>query len=120
LRTSTEHQLGFVLAALPPDAAAVVLMPPVHYSMLPTPGSKQAAFIDACKSALADTVAGRTRGGFLDLRVDDAAAHDTGHFLDRVHYRGPLVTRVEDRIIALLRSGNAQANRGTAAMTGTP
>jgi hypothetical protein len=114
------EQLRAVLAALPPDAAAVVLMPPVHYSMLPTPGSRQAALIDACKSALANAVAGRPHGGFLDLRVDDAAAHDTEHFLDRVHFRGPLVTRVEDRIIALLRSGNTQADRGPAALTRTP
>ena len=112
-------QLHSVLAALPADAAAVVLMPPVHYSMLPTPGSPQAVLIDACKSALANAVAGRSRGGFLDLRVDDAEAHDTEHFFDRVHYRGPLVTWVEDRISALLRGGEARADRAAAALTGT-
>jgi hypothetical protein len=92
----------------------VVAVPPVYFAYLSPPGSKEAATIEACKSALANVIAGRGLGTFLDFRVDMPDVHDTGDFVDFVHYREKLQRVIEDHIISALRTNepsNAQASR---------
>jgi len=98
-------RLRAFLAEIPSDIAVVLAMPPIYVSGLPTPGSELAQAIAACKQAMAETVAGRPRSGFLDFRVDTPAVRDPANFADSVHYRWALAHDMEDRIIAVLRGG---------------
>ncbi len=88
---------------LRPETAVILVMPPVYRSYLPEPGSLAAARMARCKRALAETGAGRPRGGFVDFRTDSADARDQGNFFDGLHYRNNLARGIEDRIIATLR-----------------
>jgi hypothetical protein len=88
---------------MPTDAAVVLVMPPVYYTMIPEPGSLVAERLDHCKAALARSVAGRARSGFLDFRTDTPDTRDPANFGDGVHYRKKLARREEDGIISLLR-----------------
>ena len=97
-------QLRTFLATLPQSVHVVVVMPPVYFTSLPPPGSKQAALIDACKAALAKAVPDRPHSGFLDFRVDTESTHDVTDFADMMHYREKLARRMEAAIISLLRS----------------
>ena len=97
-------QVRTFLVTLPQSVHVVVVMPPVYFTLLPPPGSAQAALIDACKAALAHAVPDRPHSGFLDFRVDDESTHDVTDFADMMHYREKLAHRMEAAIIALLRS----------------
>ncbi len=98
-------RLSEFLAGLPHSVRVVVAMPPVYYTALSRPGSKQAALMDACKAALAKAVPQRPGSGFLDFRVDDELAHDVTEFSDQIHYKDKHSHQMEAKIIALLRSG---------------
>jgi hypothetical protein len=107
-------RLRALVAGLPQSVRVVVAVPPVYFAYLSPPGSKEAATVEACKSALANVIAGRRLGAFLDFRVDMPDVHDIGDFVDFVHYREKLQRVIEDRIIAALRTNepsNAQASR---------
>src|SRR5262249_9860301 len=107
-------RLHTLVAGLTQSVRVVVVVPPVYAAYLSPPGSTEAATIDACKAALANVIAGRRLGAFLDFRVDMPEAHDISDFVDFVHYREKLQRVVEDRIIAALRTNehsNAQASR---------
>jgi hypothetical protein len=107
-------RLHALVAGLTQSVRVVVVVPPVYVAYLSPPGSKEATTIDACKAALANVIAGRRLGAFLDFRVDMPEAHDISDFVDFVHYREKLQRVVEDRIIAALRTNehsNAQASR---------
>jgi hypothetical protein len=107
-------RLRALVAGLPQSVRVVVAVPPVYFAYLSPPGSKEAATIEACKSALANVIAGRRLGAFLDFRVDMPDVHDIGDFVDFVHYREKLQRVIEDRIVGALRTNepsNAQASR---------
>ena len=104
-------QLDAVLAELPPQAGFVMVMPPVHQTVLPRPGTQTAADLPACKEALARRVAGRARSGFLDYLVDGPISRDPENFMDQQHYRMNIARLIEARIAALLDAG-AQAGIG--------
>jgi hypothetical protein len=107
-------RLHALIAGLPQSVRVVVVVPPVYFAYLSPVGSKEAATIDACKAALANVLADRRLGTFLDFRVDMPEVHDISDFVDFVHYREKLQRVVEDRIIAALRMpehSNAQASR---------
>ena len=97
-------ELRHMIARLPPDAAVVLVMPPVYHTLLPAPGSREAARVARCKAALAEAVAGRPRSGLLDFRIDAPEVHEAKNFVDRVHYRTKIAGEIEDRIIATLRA----------------
>jgi hypothetical protein len=103
-------RLHAFLATVPQRVRVLLVMPPVHFSALPQPGSKQAAVIEACKAALKQAVGDRPHGGFLDFRVDIAGTHDATDFVDLVHYRHKLAHQVEDAIAARLRSNEIAAD----------
>ena len=97
-------QLRTFVSMLPQNVDVVVVMPPVYLTLLPPPGSAQAALLDACKATLAKAVPDRPHSGFLDFRVDDASTHDITDFADKIHYREKSARRMEAAIISLLRS----------------
>ncbi len=99
------ERLHDFLGTLPAGARVVLAMPPVYYTSLPPPGSREEAAINACKAALAASVPHRPGSGFLDFRVDTEATRDAGDFADKIHYREKLARFMEGKIIALLRSG---------------
>src|SRR5262249_25747342 len=99
------------LAGVPQSVRVLLVMPPVYYTALPQPGSRQAGVIDACKAALRHVVADRPRGGFLDFRRDVEGTHDATDFVHLVHYREKLAHRVEAAIIERLRSGDVASSR---------
>jgi hypothetical protein len=101
------ERLRTLVAGLPLDVRVVVVVPPAYVSLLPEPGTRWANVLPACKAALASTVAGRPRSGFLDFRVDNAETRDPGSFFDQEHYREPVAHEIEDSIIALMRSGDS-------------
>jgi hypothetical protein len=98
-------RLRAFLGTVPQSVRVLVVVPPIYYTVLPRPGSRQAGVIDTCKAALRRTVADRPRGAFLDFRVDLAGTHDPTDFVDLVHYREKLAHQVEDGIIVQLHSG---------------
>jgi hypothetical protein len=93
-----------VVDALPPGAEMIIIIPPVYYTLLPKPGTPDAYRIDWCKERLAAVIGSRSRGGFIDFRVNSPEAHQDALFGDRVHYRKPLAQAEESRIIAVLRN----------------
>jgi hypothetical protein len=115
-------RLRAFLAGLPQSVRVVLVMPPVYFTLLAEPGSKQAADLDACKAALTNAVPDRQGSGFLDFRLDTEAAHDAVRFADALHSGHGLTRQMEDAIIALLRSDQVGLNpsRGDAAWTTPP
>jgi len=110
-------ELRTFLSALPEGVRVVLAMPPVYYTSLAPPGSKQAALMDACKAALAKVVSTRPGSGFLDFRVDTAATRDATDFADKVHYREKLARYMEGRISALLRSDRTDVDQAAGDMS---
>jgi hypothetical protein len=94
-------QFAELLASVPPDVAVVVVMPPVHQSLLPGPGTRHAAELAACKDRLTRVAATR-RGGFLDFLVDSPLSRDRANFFDLHHMRENVARAMEPRIAAAL------------------
>lgn len=95
---------------LPQSTGFVIVMPPVYYKFLPASGSKEAAGLEACKSALASAVAGRPHSGFLDFRVDSPASRNVANWIDNVHYRVGVAPPIEEAIVSALGNGAATAS----------
>jgi len=98
------EQLAAMLSNLPADVPVIFVMPPVYYSSLPRPGTAAAADLSSCKFALAQIVAQRKRGDFLDMQVDTALARDPKNFMDATHYRANVAVMIENRIAAALKA----------------
>jgi hypothetical protein len=92
---------------LPADASVVVLMPPIFYTIIPQPGSADAAERDACKAAFKRIVAGRPHSNFIDYRIDNALTRDPLNFVDVIHYRTKIARKVQEGIAASIRLGEA-------------
>jgi hypothetical protein len=103
------ERLDAFLTTLSPNVQVVLVMPPVYFTNLPQPGTMDAIRIDACKAALAQAVATRPHGGFIDFRVDNELAHDATEFIDPIHYRHRFAHQIEAKIISLLRSSRSVA-----------
>jgi hypothetical protein len=80
----------------------ILVMPPVHHSLLPPSGSLAAARLDRCKRALVQTVAGRPRSGFVDFRRDTPETRDQENFFDVIHYRNNIAREIEERVTTML------------------
>jgi hypothetical protein len=91
------------IAALPPQASVVIVVPPIYAPMLAPPNSVEAAVVTACKSMLQGSVAVGRRGGLLDFRLDNAITREPGNFVDGGHYRNEVAREIEKRIVAALR-----------------
>ncbi len=94
---------------LPADAAVVLMVPPTFYTIVPSPGSREAAEQAACDAALQTIVAGRANGRFIDYRVDNALTRDPQNFVDLIHYRLLIARKIQEGIAASIRQGAAAA-----------
>ncbi len=102
-------ELDRLLAELPPRTRFVIVMPPVHVSTLPRPGTQIAADLPACKAALKRVLADRP-GGFLDFLVDGPISRAPENFMDPVHYRLNIARIIEGRIGLLLRAKTGRSD----------
>jgi hypothetical protein len=91
------------LKNLPPDVPFVVVLPPAYRTALPAPGSVGAARLARCKQALADLVASRPRGAFLDFFVDGPVARDADNFFDHIHYTEGVARMIEAGIAQAIK-----------------
>ena len=89
------------------DAAIVLLMPPTFYTIVPPPGSRDAAEYEACKAAFRPIVAGRPHSNFIDYRVDNTLTRNPLNFLDLIHYRAIIASKMQQGIAASIRFGDA-------------
>jgi hypothetical protein len=91
------------LKDLPPDVPFVVLLPPAYQTALPAPGSVGAMRLARCKQALAELVASRPRGAFLDFFLDGPVARDANNFFDHIHYGEAVARMIEDGIAGAVK-----------------
>jgi hypothetical protein len=106
--------LDKVLADLPAETPVIVVMPPQFYTLLPAPGSRNAAELATCKAALASRVRARSHGGFLDYLTDTPTAHNPENFMDAEHYRANVARAIEGDIAAVLAGDSPQHVRAVA------
>jgi hypothetical protein len=92
---------------LPADVSIVLLMPPIFYTIIPEPGTREAAEGAACKTAFRRIVAGRPHSNFIDYRIDNALTRDPLNFVDPIHYRTKIASKVQEGIVASIRLGEA-------------
>ena len=93
-------ELSRLLQSLSPQAVVLLVMPPIHHTVLPEPGSAEAARLERCKEALRGLVAGRARTEIIDyLHAGEIADRDE-NFWDSVHYRTPVARRIEADVTA--------------------
>jgi hypothetical protein len=100
-------RLDGVIRKLPDDVGVVVLVPPTIAFTVAQPGTPQAADREACNAALKRIVAGRPHSNFINYRVDNALTRDRANFIDPIHYRSALATKIAAGIVASLRDGEA-------------
>jgi hypothetical protein len=100
-------KLDAVVKNLPPDVPVVILVPPTFAPTVPQPGSAVAAERLACNAALRKIVAGRPHSNFINYRVDNALTRDRANFVDYIHYRPLIATRISEGIAASIRQGEA-------------
>jgi hypothetical protein len=99
--------LNGAIKTLPADVSVVVLMPPTFYTIVPAPGSLDAAEREACKTTFKSILAGRPHSNFIDYRIDNALTRDPLNFVDLIHYRAKIARKVEEGIVASIRLGDA-------------
>jgi hypothetical protein len=99
--------LGGEIKKLPAGAAVVLMVPPTFYTIVPEPGSRDAAEQRACDASLQSIIAGRPHSKFIDYRVDNALTRNPDNFVDLIHYRLAIARRIQEGIIASIRLGDA-------------
>jgi hypothetical protein len=99
--------LGREIEKLPADAAVVLMVPPTFYTIVPEPGSREAAEQQACNAALQAIVTGRPHSKFINFRVDNALTRNPENFVDLIHYRLVIARKIQEGIAASLRLGDA-------------
>ena len=100
-------KLDAVVKKLPPGVPVVILVPPTFGKTVPLPGSAIAAERQACNAALRKIVAGRPHSNFINYRVDNALTGDRANFVDYIHYRPLIATKISEGIAASIRQGEA-------------
>ncbi len=95
------------ISKLAPDVSVVFVMPPTFYTLVPPPGSQEAAEHEACKTAYRSIIAGRAHSNILDYRIDNALTRDANNFADLIHYRAKIARKLEAGVAASLREGEA-------------
>jgi hypothetical protein len=99
-------RLEALMVNLSHAASVVVVMPPVYSGLLHDADSRQGAELAACKARIADALARRPRGAFLDFLVDSPLSRDRANFFD-LHHMMPNVARaIEAHIVDALNSRN--------------
>jgi hypothetical protein len=98
-------RLRDVVEALSHEVPAVVVMPPIFFTQIPPLGTRAALRLATCKTAIANVLAGRPRGGFLDFRVVNATTRDPANFMDTAHYRAGVAKKIERSIATAITMG---------------
>jgi hypothetical protein len=106
--------LDVILAKLPPETPVVVVMPPQFYTLLPPPGSREAAEFAACKADIAARVRSRERSGFFDYLNDTPAARNSENFMDPEHYRANIAREIEADIASVIAGESPRPARAQA------
>jgi len=91
-----------ILAAVPAQTSLVMVVPPVYRAALPAPGTQLAADLAACKATLAQRMAARPRGSFIDFMIDGPISRDPENFMDMEHFRMNVARMIEARIAAAM------------------
>jgi hypothetical protein len=99
--------LAQTIRQLPADVPVVLVVPPVFHTLLPAPGSQDAAQRAACNAAYRSIVSGRPHSNLLDFRLDNAMTRDPQNFADLIHYRAAIARKVNQGVAASLRDGEA-------------
>jgi hypothetical protein len=97
--------LAAAIGKIPRDVSLVLVMPPTFYTIVPIPGSGEAAVHAACREAFRAIVSGRAKSNLIDYRVDNALTRDPSNFADLVHYRAAIARKIEQGVAASLRDG---------------
>jgi hypothetical protein len=100
-------RLEAVIKKLPPDLPVVILVPPTFASTVPSPDTPQAAERETCNAALRKLVAGRPHSNFLNYRVDNALTRDRANWVDFIHYRPLIASKISDGIVDSIKQGGA-------------
>jgi hypothetical protein len=100
-------KLDSMVKKLPPEVPVVILVPPTFAPTVPQPGSDAAAERLACNAALRKIVAGRPHSNFINYRVDNALTRDRANFVDYIHYRPLIATKISEGIAASIHQGEA-------------
>ena len=85
--------LAELLRAVPPSTRTILLLPPLHASAQPRPGSRGAAQDRACKAAI---LAAAPAATILDYRRPSPLTEQDANFWDRLHYRDAVAARIVD------------------------
>ncbi|HTS94921.1 MAG TPA: hypothetical protein VMG55_23115 [Stellaceae bacterium] len=93
-------ELSHLLQSLPPRAAVVLVLLPVHRTALPPPGSAEAGRMERCNEAFGSLAAKRPHTAIVDYLHDGEIADRDENFWDAVHYRTPVARRLEADISA--------------------
>ncbi|WP_236841873.1 hypothetical protein [Bosea sp. PAMC 26642] len=101
-RFPAAERLEALLAKAPPEAALILVRPPVYVTALPIPGSDASRADAACRDAYAALAARRSRSVLLDWRIDRPEMRDPDNFFDHSHYRQAIARLVEADIAAAL------------------
>ena len=99
--------LAAAIGKLPRSVSVVLVMPPTFYTIVPAPGSRDAATHTACKEAYRSIVSGRPNSNLIDFRIDNEVTRDPANFADLIHYRAAVARKIEQGIAASLRAGEA-------------
>jgi hypothetical protein len=101
------EKLDRLIKSLPADLPIVLLVPPTFAPTVPQPGTVLAEEREACNRALRKLVAGRPHSNFLNYRVDNALTRDRANWVDFIHYRPLIASKISDGIAASIRLGEA-------------
>jgi hypothetical protein len=92
------------LAAFPGETKKVLLFPPVHARLLPTPGSPGEAWYAECKNRVA-AIARRRGATLVDWRFVSPLTTEDSHFWDPLHYRLPIAYGLIDDLAHVVNEG---------------
>ena len=91
--------LDALLGRVPPGAAVILALMPVHVAAQPVPGSREEAIAAECKARIAE-IGARRNATVVDFRLRSPVTGDDANYWDPLHYRLP----VAERIVAALRA----------------
>lgn len=106
------ERLQAAVAVLPAETRVVFVVPPVHASAAPAPGSAGAMQERICRQRLAAFAAARPGTAVLDYRAADPAWQDEAQFWDGGHVRRPAAERIEADIAEWLGAPGSPAADG--------
>lgn len=96
--------LDELLVLLPPQTRRLLVYMPLHIAQQPTPGSRNAAEIEACKARI-DVIASRRKARVVDFAIHSPVTREDSNYWDPLHYRLPIADRIIDGMKRAMASG---------------